>query len=62
MKTLWDELNVHRPIPNYTCFHQCRCNVMRAPQKFVLEDQTLQFLICLNENFSIVKTQVMLMD
>jgi len=25
MKTLWDELNSHRPIPNCTCIHPCRC-------------------------------------
>jgi len=62
MKTLWEELNSHRPMPLCTCIHQCRCEAMRSARYFCLEDQIIQFLTGLNEQFSIVKTQVLLMD
>jgi hypothetical protein len=42
--------------------HQCRCEAMRVARKYRIEDQIIQFLSGLNENFSIVKTQVLLMD
>ncbi|MCI60764.1 hypothetical protein A2U01_0082020, partial [Trifolium medium] len=25
LKSLWEELNSHRPLPSCTCVHQCRC-------------------------------------
>jgi transposase InsO family protein len=62
MKTLWEELNSHRPMPLCTCIHQCRCEAMRSARAFRLEDQVIQFLTGLNEQFSVIKTQVLLMD
>lgn len=29
MKTLWEELNSHRPMPHCTCPHPCGCAAMR---------------------------------
>ena len=43
MKTLWEELNSHRPMPLFTCIHQCRCEAMRSARYFRLEDQVSQF-------------------
>ncbi|PNX92373.1 retrovirus-related Pol polyprotein from transposon TNT 1-94, partial [Trifolium pratense] len=62
MRALWEELNSHRPMPNCTCAHQCRCDAMRAARLYRLEDQIIQFLTGLNEKFSVVRTQVLLMD
>jgi len=62
MKTLWEELNSHRPMPNCTCIHPCRCEAMRSARNFRLEDQVIQFFTDLNEQFSFGKTQVLLMD
>jgi hypothetical protein len=62
MKALWEELHSHRPIPSCTCIHQCRCDAMRAARNFFLEDQVIQFLTGLNSEFSVVKTQILLMD
>jgi len=62
MKTLWEELNSHRPMPLCTCIHQSRCEAMRSARYFRLEDQVIQFLTCLNDQFYVVKTQVLLMD
>jgi len=62
MKSLWEGLNSHHPMPMCTCPHQCRCEAMRAAREFRMEDQVIQFLTGLNDTFSIVKTQVLLMD
>jgi len=45
-----------------TCPHPCRCEFMRSAHNFRLEDQIIQFLTGLNDNFGVVKAQVLLMD
>lgn len=35
---------------------------MRSTREFHLEDQIIQFVTCFNEKFSVVKTQIFLMD
>jgi hypothetical protein len=62
MKTLWEELNSHRPMPQCTCIHQCICEAMHSARYFRLEDQVIQFLTGFNGQFAVVKTQVLLMD
>jgi len=62
MKSLWEELNSHRTMPICTCPHPCHCELMCAARNFRMEDQVIQFFTGLNENFSVVKTQVLLMD
>ncbi|CAJ2649735.1 unnamed protein product [Trifolium pratense] len=62
MKSLWEELNSHRPIPNCTCMHQCRCPALQLVRNYRLEVQVIQFLTGLRDQFSVVKTQVLLMD
>jgi hypothetical protein len=62
LKSLWEELNSHRPLPVCTCVHQCRCLAMQLVRDYRVEDQVIQFLSGLNEHFSVVKTQVLLMD
>lgn len=62
LRTLWDELNCHRPIPNCTCVHPCHCDSIRLAKHYRIKDQIIQFLTGLNESFSVVKTQILLMD
>jgi hypothetical protein len=62
LKALWEELNSHRPLPVCTCVHQCRCLAMQLVRDYRHEDQVLQFLQGLNDQFSVVKTQVLLME
>lgn len=62
LKGLWEELNSHRPSPMCTCYHRCHCDSIQNAQEYKLKDQDIQFLTGLNDNFSIVKTQVFLMD
>jgi len=45
MKSLWEELNSHRPMPVCTCPMPCRCESMRAATEFRMEDQVFNFLL-----------------
>jgi len=62
MKTLWEELNSHRPMSNCTCLVVCRCESMCSARLHRIEDQVIQFLTGLNDNFNVIKSQVLLMD
>ncbi|XP_058726423.1 uncharacterized protein LOC131597764 [Vicia villosa] len=62
IRGLWEKLNSHRPLMACTCIHQCRCQAMRSARDFRIEDQVIQFLTGLNDKFSVIKTQVLLMD
>ena len=62
MKALWEELHSQCPLSNCTCPHKCRCDALRVTKTYRSEDQIIQFLTGLNEQFSVVKTQVLLMD
>ncbi|XP_058774998.1 uncharacterized protein LOC131649251 [Vicia villosa] len=72
LRGLWEELNSHRPIVGVSEIagsHRVhrdgaanRCDAMRNAREFRLEDQIMQFLTGLNEKFSVVKTQVLLLD
>jgi hypothetical protein len=62
MKALWEELASHRPIPNCSCVHTCRCAASRVAKTHRNEDQIMQFLTGLNDQFAVVRTQVLLLD
>ena len=62
MKYHWEELNSHRPMHVCTFPHPCRCESMRVARNFILEDQVIQFLTGLNDNYGVVMTHVLLMD
>lgn len=60
MKSLWEKLSSHRPIPNCSCIHPCRCVASRVAKTLMNEDQIVQFLTGLNDQFPVVRTQVLL--
>jgi len=41
MKSLWEELNSHRPMSLCTCPYPCRCESMCATRSFRMEDQVI---------------------
>jgi len=49
-------------MPNCTCHVVCRCEAMRSARLHRIEDQVIQFLTGLNDNFNVIKSQVNLMD
>jgi len=62
LKILWEELEIYIPIPSCSCRHQCVCDAMRNARKNHLMLYAMRFLTGLNENFSMVKSQILLMD
>lgn len=50
------------PISSQTCFHQCKCDAMCSARTYILEDQAIQFSTGLNDSFSIVKIQFLLLE
>ncbi|XP_019171343.1 PREDICTED: uncharacterized protein LOC109166898 [Ipomoea nil] len=63
LKLLWDELLVLRPIPSCECSPNCACgNSLSDKVKAHLENDMLSaFLIGLNDNYTSIKRQIMLM-
>jgi hypothetical protein len=39
MKVMWEELHSHRPLPNCTYPHQCRCDALRVTKTYRSENQ-----------------------
>jgi hypothetical protein len=61
LKGLWDELLIYRPLPVYLC-GKCSCGVLKILTEYHHQEYILQFLMGLNESFSHVKCQILLMD
>ncbi|GAU25008.1 hypothetical protein TSUD_154820 [Trifolium subterraneum] len=60
MKKLWQELNIFRPIPNSSCTDNCKAlEKMRAYRD---SDQVIRFLKGLNDQYAVVRSQIMLME
>ncbi|GAU49924.1 hypothetical protein TSUD_180420 [Trifolium subterraneum] len=62
LKLLWEELKLYLPIPNCTCRQRCSCEAMRAARNNHTILYVIRFLTGLNENFAMVKSQILLMD
>ncbi|GAU46985.1 hypothetical protein TSUD_403190 [Trifolium subterraneum] len=62
LKLLWKEHELYLPIPTCTCRVRCNCEAMRAARNNHLLLHTIRFLTGLNDNFSVVKSQILLMD
>nr|KYP76196.1 Retrovirus-related Pol polyprotein from transposon TNT 1-94 [Cajanus cajan] len=62
MKTLWDELEILDPIPTCVCNAKCTCNALMNLNRHRNTETTVRFLRGLNEQYSTVRSQIMLMD
>ncbi|GAU44958.1 hypothetical protein TSUD_28930 [Trifolium subterraneum] len=62
LKLLWEELELYLPIPTCTCRVRCSCEAMRDARHNHVVLHTIRFLTGLNENFSVVKSQILLME
>ncbi|GAU46385.1 hypothetical protein TSUD_280840 [Trifolium subterraneum] len=60
MKKLWQELDNFRPIPESNCVDNCAAILKMKQYKDF--DQVIRFLKGLNEQYSVVRSQIMLMD
>jgi hypothetical protein len=61
LKGLWDELLIYRPLPICLC-GKCSCDVLKTLTNYHHQEYVLQFLMGLNESYSHVKGQILLMD
>jgi len=60
MKKLWQELDNFRPIPTSNCVDDCKA--IAKMHEYKDSDQVIRFIKGLNEQFSAVRSQIMLMD
>ncbi|PNX57064.1 hypothetical protein L195_g050209, partial [Trifolium pratense] len=61
-KTLREELELYLPIPSCTCRQRCACEAMRSARRNHTLLHTVRFLTGLNENFSTVRSQILIME
>jgi hypothetical protein len=62
LKLLWEELELYLPIPTCTCWNRCVCEAMRSARRNHVLLHTVRFITGLNESFSTVKSQILLME
>jgi hypothetical protein len=62
LKVLWEELEIYMPIPNCTCRARCNCDAMQYARSNHTILYAIRFLTGLNENFAMVKSQILLLD
>jgi len=62
LRVIWDELDNFRPDPTCNCKVKCPCNPISLISKRKNEDHAMQFLRGLNEQYSNIKSHVLLMD
>jgi len=62
LRVLWDEIDSFRSDPTCTCKPQCSCTVSSLLSQRKREDRAMQLLRGLNDNFSNIKSHVLLLD
>ncbi|XP_073219786.1 uncharacterized protein [Cicer arietinum] len=62
LKQLWQELENFRPLPSCSCNVKCSCALIPKIREYRDGDYVIRFLKGLNEQYSAVRSQVMLMD
>ncbi|XP_019173560.1 PREDICTED: uncharacterized protein LOC109169140 [Ipomoea nil] len=60
LKSLWDELQVIRPLPTCKCERVCNCGLLDTLQQHLESDNLLVFLRGLNETYASVQSQIMM--
>ncbi|WVZ19287.1 hypothetical protein V8G54_006609 [Vigna mungo] len=62
LKGLWDEFENYRRVLHCKCSIPCTCEAIQAYKKYRDQDYVIRFLKGLNEQFSHVRSQIMLLD
>jgi hypothetical protein len=62
LKLIWEELEIYLPMPSCSCRVRCSCEAMRAARHNHMLLYVIRFLTGLNDNFAMVKSQILLMD
>lgn len=61
LKKLWQELENLRPLPSCECVVKCICLIPKI-KAYIEKDYVIRFLRCLNEQYTAVRSQIMLMN
>ena len=61
LKVFWDQLQNLSPFPSCTC-GKCICNINKRLTDLQVRESVMKFLMGLNDSFSQVRSQVLLMD
>ena len=61
LKVFWDQLQNLSPFPSCTC-GKCICNINKRLTDLQVRESVMKFLMGLNDSFSKVRSQVLLMD
>ena len=61
IKRIWDEIHSVYPFPSCTC-NQCTCNLTQKIHKMQQEQRLIQFLMKLSDDFSNVRSNVLMMQ
>lgn len=62
VEILWEELELYMPIPQCTCRIRCSCKDMRNSRNIQNLLHVIPFLIGLNDDHNVVKSQIYLLD
>lgn len=62
LKILWEELEMYMHIPHCRCRIRYSCDVMRSARSNHNMLYVIRFFIGLNEEFNVVKSQILLLD
>lgn len=63
LKVLWEELEAYLPTPVCACPHRCTCNIGVLNAKHQHEiTRSIRFLTGLNDQFDLVRSQILLMN
>ncbi|XP_021659032.2 uncharacterized protein LOC110648962 [Hevea brasiliensis] len=62
LKIIWDELENFRPIPQCSCPTHCSCGALTTVKTYRHNDYVIRFLKGLNDQFTTVKSQIMLLE
>ena len=61
LKVWWDQVQNLSPFPQCTC-GKCVCNINQRLSNLQAKESTMKFLMGVNDAFSQVRTQILLMD
>lgn len=62
MSTILEEIATHRPTPACICPVKCACDAIHEMVKYNEDDAVIRFVTGLNESFSMIKSQILMMD
>lgn len=62
LKFLWEKLEIYMFMPNSSCRIRCSCEAMRQDRKNHTLLHVVRFLTSLNDNFVVVRSQILLIE